>query len=291
MRRTSSGGGVPRAPSSLSMKRNSPMYNDTHGSRPPSTTPSHVMSGRPPISRNATPTTTAALLGQYTQQGVPVSPRSSRPTAAHNTSPRRRLSSLGTAVPPTPPGGGVSTRHDSPTPSSSASEPVSPSTSSASSPVQSRIIRRPPRYRSSQPLAHDGTSSFADDDMDDGDESETPAFMPRKTSSATISDRPRTSGHDLSATLRGDPRLLGAGNSQTSDSSIGSAAVIGQDGKEVPARLSRMPGPLSPRRTAELSGKVKGKSLAAYSSDGTPSMGSSYSDLDGEFSWVGRRQR
>lgn len=32
-------------------------------------------------------------------------------------------------------------------------------------------------------------------------------------------------------------------------------------------------GPLSPKRTAELAGK---------SSDGTPSMGSSFSDLDGE---------
>lgn len=37
-------------------------------------------------------------------------------------------------------------------------------------------------------------------------------------------------------------------------------------------------GPLSPRRTAELAGTGKG---SGKGSDGTPSMGSSFSDLDG----------
>ena len=48
----------------------------------------------------------------------------------------------------------------------------------------------------------------------------------------------------------------------------------------------RTPGPLSPRRTAELAGRSPGSKNKGYSregSDGTPSMGSSYSDLDGKF--------
>jgi hypothetical protein len=48
----------------------------------------------------------------------------------------------------------------------------------------------------------------------------------------------------------------------------------------------RTPGPLSPRRTAELAGRSPGSKNRGYSregSDGTPSMGSSYSDLDGKF--------
>jgi hypothetical protein len=47
----------------------------------------------------------------------------------------------------------------------------------------------------------------------------------------------------------------------------------------------RTPGPLSPRRTAELAGRSPGNQSKGYSregSDGTPSMGSSYSDLDGK---------
>jgi hypothetical protein len=47
----------------------------------------------------------------------------------------------------------------------------------------------------------------------------------------------------------------------------------------------RTPGPLSPRRTTELAGRdqgSKGKGYSREGSDGTPSMGSSYSDLDGK---------
>jgi len=67
--------------------------------------------------------------------------------------------------------------------------------------------------------------------------------------------------------------------SQTSDSSASSAAprrrvdVTGGNGKK--------PGPLSPRRTAELAGRSPGKGREG--SEGSPSMGSSFSDLDGEY--------
>ncbi|KAJ2906524.1 putative multidomain presynaptic cytomatrix related protein [Zalerion maritima] len=290
MKRTASGGGgAPRVPSGLSIRRDSPLpKNEPVTSKPPSTTPSVAAGGgRPTISRNATLTTTTAVLAQ---QGGAASPRLKKATIHRNTSPRRRLSSLGTIVPSSTPGP-ADARPSSPTPSTPASNTSSPTSSSASSPAQSRIIRRPPRFKPSQPQQHDGTSSFADDDLDDGDESETPAFMPQQTGGnyGASSGRARTPGHDLGATLRGDPRRQTTVNSQTSDSSASSTAVVGRDGREVGntgvsgAGPSRIPGPLSPRRAADLSGKGKGKGHHGYSSDGTPSMGSSFSDLDGEF--------
>ena len=72
--------------------------------------------------------------------------------------------------------------------------------------------------------------------------------------------------------------------SQTSDSSASSAPVV-VSGRRNDGRL-KIAGPLSPRRTAELAGRspgFKGKSFGKESSDGAPSMGSSFSDLDGRF--------
>ena len=183
-----------------------------------------------------------------------------------------------------------------------ASDDSDDSTSSSSA-VQSRIIRRPPRF---------GSKGNGDDDDDDE-----PAFLPYNphpqaqphldSSHATGSS---SSTHDLGATLRGDMRgLMEAGRadtnqSQTSDSSIGSAAVMvqrtGTTGGAVAAGGTRtagtrripsafgQQGTISPRRTMELSGRgpgpSKGKGASREGSDGTPSMGSSFSDLDGEYS-------
>jgi len=83
--------------------------------------------------------------------------------------------------------------------------------------------------------------------------------------------------------------------SQTSDSSASSTAqkhpVSHRDRDARHARLLSGTGPV-PRRTAELAGRSpqsKGKGVAqGRESDGTPSMGSSFSDLDGEFFFVSR---
>ena len=118
-----------------------------------------------------------------------------------------------------------------------------------------------------------------------------------------------TPSHDPSATLRGDPRNIGqkrpAGahrksmevvqrtqrgvKSHTSDSSASSTAPAGlprrgevaisnDDGQIGSGR--GMTGPLSPKRTAELSARGK------EGSEGSPSMGSSFSDLDGMLLWI-----
>ncbi|RSM11947.1 hypothetical protein CEP52_002796 [Fusarium oligoseptatum] len=119
---------------------------------------------------------------------------------------------------------------------------------------------------------------------DDDDESE-PAFQPYTAPSN------QTSAQDLGSTLREDGRGSGKRftkkhgkeaihQSQTSDSSASSAAMIHRPGK---SGEQRTPGPLSPRRAAELAGRSPGSKSRGYSregSDGTPSMGSSFSDLD-----------
>ena len=118
-----------------------------------------------------------------------------------------------------------------------------------------------------------GLSEDADDDEEDE-----PAFMPFAAGE----------GHqDPSATLRGDPRGAARKSghrktmvSQTSDSSNSSTAPVTRR-VEATKRQGGKPGPLSPRRTAELAGTGKGKGKGKEGSEGSPSMGSSFSDLDG----------
>lgn len=145
--------------------------------------------------------------------------------------------------------------------------------------MQSRIIRRPPRYQDADP------SYQADDD--DDEESE-PAFQPYKASAD------QNSASDLASTLRGDSRSSAKRNnkhlarerihqSQTSDSSAGSGALATDTGK--PRRLKSQ----SSHKNAEqstLSPSGKGKLSSQEGSDGTPSMGSSFSDLDGKPPWL-----
>lgn len=143
-----------------------------------------------------------------------------------------------------------------------ASSPVASSSDESDSdiPVRSRIMRRPPRFDSRS--------------MGNKDENDGPALLPFSA----------TADQDPSATLkiaehagRKHPvsRIDGAQESQTSDSSASSAAPIRLDKGKRPL------GPLSPRRTAELSGRSPVSRVGKEGSDDSPSMGSSFSDLDG----------
>ncbi|KIN07817.1 hypothetical protein OIDMADRAFT_174728 [Oidiodendron maius Zn] len=143
-----------------------------------------------------------------------------------------------------------------------SSPPSSPSSNSGSSAspspaIPTRFSRRPPQF-----APHRDKRNLSDDDDEDDDE---PAFMP-------------LANNDPSATLRDDPKSAtrkstrGKGDiSQTSDSSTSSMNPVIT--RETTGQRRSTPGPLSPKRTAELSGRKE-------SSDGTPSMGSSFSDLD-----------
>ncbi|KAL6923348.1 hypothetical protein FSST1_000622 [Fusarium sambucinum] len=269
----SAGPGHQRAHSALSFRRDSPMRNETGSG---TGTPLHS-SMRPLVTRNTSTNTT--VLRDMT--GAPASPRPGVGLASR-TGDRRRLSSLPiTSVPDKSPEqtAQLEPSLEERSPSPGPAEESSPTSSDDESvPAQSRIIRRPPRFQ--QP---DGGQYEDDDD----DESE-PAFQPYTSPSS------KTSAQDLSSTLREDRHgsgkrshrshgKLAIHKSNTSDSSASSAAMIQKPDRTDKSTEQRTTGPLSPRRTGELSGRSPGGKDRGYSregSDGTPSMGSSYSDLD-----------
>lgn len=133
-------------------------------------------------------------------------------------------------------------------------------------------------------------------DDEDDDEDESPAFLPM--SRGTRQKSRRGSGQDLSATLRLNAESPDAQrwrpaqhpepsrNPVTTESSASSASsgVPVNLPPESGRRTGQAAGPLSPRRTAELARSSPRRSVGSgrEASDGTPSMGSSFSDLDGK---------
>ncbi|KAM0276039.1 hypothetical protein ACHAQH_007165 [Verticillium albo-atrum] len=271
-----------RTASALSIRRDSPL---PHSGGPG--TPIATSLLRPNISRNASNSTAV-----------------NSPRLASAQAQRRRLSSL--PIESTK----ASTAQHSPDESSSSAAADdddddddasdSDDDDSDSLPAQSRIIRRPPHYKPSTQREGAGDFGGAGDDDDDTDTDAEPAFARQQQ---------QPGSQDLGSTLRGDPgaRRRGKGKgkgksaaaegsshtthrSETSDSSAtsspafaaGSAAAEATGGGGVGDRPRAHQGaghvgPLSPRRTAELSGKSPSR---REGSDGTPSMGSSFSDLD-----------
>lgn len=297
MARTASGqgqSGRPRAPSQLSIRKDSPaVRNDASLPNTPrgGTAPSATFGGtpRPTASRGPSGGTPVQASGTGSAAG------SLRlRTGMH--SGRQRFSPLNDANPPTP-GNQAAAELASPMPASPSSDG---SSDESSSPAQSRVIRRPPRFQQPQTIDRDGTEAF----LSDMEEEEVqPAFLPyhsKPPSEDNGSEGSSAQFSDPSATLRGDPRdfaanaarrlqnVTGGDRSQgkskgkerervlqrsaTSDSSGGSAPQRPTADRRHPSN------PLSPRRTAEL----KSKGLSREGSDGTPSMGSSFSDLDGK---------
>ncbi|KAH8886859.1 hypothetical protein GQ53DRAFT_339844 [Thozetella sp. PMI_491] len=264
MRRTGSGGG--RAPSSLSIRKDSPLPKNDGST--PGTPVKTSLALRPQVSRNSSAGTTVP-----TNTG-PAGPKAGGVGGVRETN-RRRLSSLTIATTPAQEDASVPEDADNEAPSPGPASEGDGDSDSSESPVESRIIRRPPRFH-----ANDGAGDYADDD----DEAE-PAFLPFSARHPTGSGQ---GTQDLGATLRGDPHSFGrrlaskepAQHSQTSDSSASSAALVSKPGTVEDRKPGAGPGPLSPRRTTELAGKGKGKGYSREGSDGTPSMGSSFSDLD-----------
>lgn len=131
------------------------------------------------------------------------------------------------------------------------------------------------------------------DDEDDDDEDDSPAFLPL---SRENEPHARDNGQDLNATLRLDPDSPGQrrrpDHPQTPQNPVTTESSASSASSGVPVNLprtgnsrrtSQITGPLSPRRTAELARSSPRRSIGSgrEASDGTPSMGSSFSDLDG----------
>ncbi|KAI0119509.1 hypothetical protein F4814DRAFT_412231 [Daldinia grandis] len=270
MRRTGSGDRSVRAPSALSIRKDSPLPRNDGSipGTPMRSTP------RPTVTRTSSSNTAVHTTRNLVSSG--------KASAKSNVDPQRhRLSSLpiATSVDDDNDNENQNTEPTSPGPTESSDD--SASSSSSSSPAQSRIIRRPPRFQGTDAAP----SSFADDEDDEDDDGE-PAFLPYQPQA----DGGSGAQHDLSATLRGNPsrdyvkrHAAAKGStrvhrSQTSDSSSSTApsALSG-------SRTGAGGGPLSPRRTTETVGRspgANGKGYSKNSDSGTPSIGSSFSDLD-----------
>lgn len=177
--------------------------------------------------------------------------------------------------------------------SASSSDDSSDSTSSnelgsRSQLGKSQMFRRAPNFstsRASRPSTKDGEDADSDAEL---------TFF-------TFAQQPSQAQQDLTATLRNPAstgesarppisvtKITSAGNTDSSASSIASSAapVSSPQGLGVnPNQPQRPPGPLSPRQRAQLTGTRSSPRHRAVGgkdgSDGTPSMGSSFSDLDG----------
>ncbi|KAK4247786.1 hypothetical protein C7999DRAFT_40904 [Corynascus novoguineensis] len=336
MRRASLGTG--RAPSALSIRKDAATpvakNGDEVGTAGPVLAVNNAISVRPGSSRN--PSTNPAVPYQTQQDQPGIRPG----TATRLGDPaRRRFSRLPTPSSNQPQPLQRHLQQDAPEipPSSPAASTTSSSSSSSSdSYVESRIIRRPPRFQKPPKDPRTGGNGPFDDDDDDDDE---PAFLPFMQQGATSGsgqdlgatlrgnnnrnpNNSNVSMRELAGRGRPVSALAGAGtvtmrataggsgddavgiasqsHSQTSDSSVGSAAVVPRrpatagpytgdhQGRRAPAvaiagGAGQQQGPLSPRRTAELAAARSARTARGASregSEGTPSMGSSFSDLD-----------
>ncbi|KAG6206104.1 hypothetical protein E4U50_004375 [Claviceps purpurea] len=263
-------GAHPRTGSALSTRRDSPMPRHEGNM---SGTPTTTIPVRPNISRPASVNAVPAA-------GSSASPRhtTSFPTRALDPGSRQRLSSL----PITSEAGKSPIPHtvaphsdepSSPGPAASSSDETSADDDDDSSPAQSRIIRRPPRFQQ-----QDAAQSY----HDDGDDEFEPAFQPYQASSDPSTRQDMASTLTLRRDEVGLPRRAHKlsmrdviHQSQTSEDSSTGSPVIAQQ-RQNSRDTKQAAGLLSPRRTAELAGKV----LSREGSEGTPSMGSSFSDLD-----------
>ena len=291
--------GSESATGTRSLRRESPTVR-YEGSSPgtPLTT-----SSRPLVSRNAS--TNTAVLRDAAGSWSPRMGSSSKGASAVRSGDqgdRRRLSSLPigsddkrpqSTKPEAEPASKPDLEPDrslSPGPAESSSTTTS---DDESSPAQSRIIRRPPRYQQQQ----NTTSAFADDE----DEESEPAFQPYKPSGNDSQGQGHGQAQDLTSTLRGDTRTSSSRrgfknrdkehltqSSQTSDSDTSSTAPVH---RPVKSREQKASGPSSTRRATELATQSPGDKASREGSDGTPSMGSSFSDLDGMYTVFARIRR
>ncbi|KAL4743515.1 hypothetical protein BDV11DRAFT_111231 [Aspergillus similis] len=130
---------------------------------------------------------------------------------------------------------------------------------------------------------------------DDDDDDDSPAFLPLSRGRESASHG--TSGHDLSTTLRMEqeglsavqrrvteppPSLRKSVTTESSESSVSSGVPVAHPHNQRGNQINHP----SPRRTADVNHMSPRRSTTSGRdiSDGTPSMGSSFSDLDGDTS-------
>ncbi|KAF2488872.1 hypothetical protein BU16DRAFT_623147 [Lophium mytilinum] len=307
MKRLGSGGSAAsRTPSALSIRpRDSPIpKGDT-------STPGTPRTMAPPLSRNPSTNTVTQSRANVPATTTNIAPRYHLQRSFRSSFPPPLKSTPPVLSPPTE----LATNPSEPTsPTISALSSSSSSESSedeTSNPLhRSQLFKRPPRFRAQKPR---GLATLDDEDHEGDDEDDSGSFLPFAQTERT-SDAPRKD--DPSATLRDtsppparvpNPKYLSEDTNKAPVSAThGYSSLRGGASKgkgkvpmhpisssatssasDAPHRPSTMsPHTLSPRHRAELarlsprrsaSGAAGGK---REGSDGTPSMGSSFSDLD-----------
>ncbi|EQL28435.1 hypothetical protein, variant 1 [Blastomyces dermatitidis ATCC 26199] len=164
--------------------------------------------------------------------------------------------------------------------------PASSSSSSSDSEEEATTRRGPPFKRFGRFSVHRGSNSI------DEDEEDSPAFLPLRTHHSQSTQQ---MGNGTSATLRQEPEAASHPHAPSTEATVPltrisapeSSASSGSSGPAsgtaAPERTqpSRHPTALSPRRAAELARLgPRRRAAGREGSDGTPSMGSSFSDLD-----------
>lgn len=150
---------------------------------------------------------------------------------------------------------------------------------------RSQMFRRAPKYSAARVGKQRATHA-----SNETDEDEEATFF-------TFSKPEEQERQDLGATLRHPnnqqnvsrqpieiTKITSAGNTDSSVSSAASSAAPVTSSRGTIASNDRRPGPLSPRQRAQLVGATPqgGRAEGRSGSEGTPSMGSSFSDLDGK---------
>lgn len=194
------------------------------------------------------------------------------------------------------------TRRDLPQSTSVRSPPLKEDVLSSSSEEsdssesdEDRITSRFPRWRNLY-SAHQSRASIRDDEQDD--EEDVPAFLPLPRHEQISREGPtERATQELSGTLRLDAerrpagwhpterqtRFLSTGaESGTSSTGMSSASSTGVNNPAARERQNPQRYPYNGEGTAEQP-RSSPRNRRINGSDGTPSMGSSFSDLDGEF--------
>lgn len=170
-------------------------------------------------------------------------------------------------------------------------EPLSPSTSSSTSDTDSEGDGRPGlpfrRYgKFSVPRLGRNQDDNEEQDDDDDDEDDTPAFLPLSSPREELNEpdlretlRQQPGRHDLQSEASDEPTPL---VNETSTSSVSSGMGGGNSQTTNGFQPARRHGPVGGRAAdlAQLSPRQRGQPRSG--SEGTPSMGSSFSDLDGK---------
>lgn len=183
----------------------------------------------------------------------------------------------------------------SPSTRSLSSSSSSDSESESDNPVtRSQLFKRPPRFRSQRTR----DLSTYDEDIEEADEADpgTGTMLPFANSAGRTKGigsardaLPTTPRTDKSARRSRDTGAADFGFKQDIPSGTEASSSMASSASDAPRPDLASPGPLSPRHRASLvksSPMRPGNKSGKEGSEGTPSMGSSFSDIDGTWVWV-----